>query len=130
MWGKILIFSGLGSISYAAFVAIKQDSLKRLLAYSSVGHVGFIVLALSMHSLEGMQALFFYSLIYMITSIPTWGLVLSCFEGKQKSQNNIILLAGLATSSPLLTFIGAIAFFSLAGIPPLVGFYSNFYFKN
>jgi NADH-quinone oxidoreductase subunit N len=125
MWGNILLFSGLGSIVYTAFVAIKQDSLKRLLAYSSVGHVGFILIALSTNTLEGLEALFFYSIVYMVTSIPTWGLVVSCMEGKNKAQNNIITLAGLATSSPLMGFLGAIALFSLAGIPPLAGFYSK-----
>lgn len=125
IWGNILVFSGLGSIVYAAFVAIKQDSLKRLLAYSSVGHVGFILVALSTNTLEGLEALFFYSVVYMVTSIPTWGLVVSCMEGKNKAQNNIITLAGLATSSPLMAFLGAVALFSLAGIPPLAGFYSK-----
>lgn len=125
VWEKLLLFSALGSIIYAAFVALKQDSLKRLLAYSGIGHVGFILLPLTTNSLDGLQALFFYSLVYTVTSLPVWGVVVSVLGGKAKSQNNITILSGLSTTSPALALIGALAFFSLAGIPPLVGFYSK-----
>lgn len=125
VWEKILLFSALGSIVYSAFVALKQDSLKRLLAYSSIGHVGFILLPLTTNTLDGVQGLFFYTLVYMITSIPTWGLVLACLNGKKASQNSINILGGLPNTSPVLAFVGALAFFSLAGIPPLAGFYAK-----
>jgi NADH-quinone oxidoreductase subunit N len=125
IWEKLLLFSALGSIIYAAFVALKQDSLKRLLAYSGIGHVGFILLPLTTNSLDGLQALFFYSLIYMMTSLPVWAVVVSSLGGKKRSQNSISLLSGLSTTSPALALVGALAFFSLAGIPPLVGFYSK-----
>lgn len=125
IWENLLLFSALGSISFAAFVAIKQDSLKRLLAYSGIGHAGFILLPLSGNSLDGLQALFFYSLVYMVTSLPTWGVVLAAMKGKKDSQNNIIILAGLLNASPALALLAALSFFSLAGIPPLVGFYSK-----
>lgn len=127
IWGKVLLFSALGSIIYSAFVAIKQNSLKRLLAYSGIGHVGFILLPLTTNTLDGLQALFFYMLVYMIGSLPTWAVVLACMNGKKSSQNNISILAGLPTSSPLLGILAALAFFSLAGIPPLVGFYSKIF---
>lgn len=125
VWENLLLFSALGSIAYSAFVAIKQDSLKRLLAYSGIGHVGFMLLPFTTNSCDGIQALFFYSLIYMITSIPTWGLVIASLKGKKNSQNNITILAALPTTSPALALIGALAFFSLAGIPPLAGFYAK-----
>lgn len=127
VWEKVLLFSALGSIIYSAFVAIKQNSLKRLLAYSSIGHVGFILLPLSINSLDGLQAVFFYMLVYMITSLPTWAVVLACMNGKKNSQNNINILAGLPTASPIMAILAALAFFSLAGIPPLVGFYSKIF---
>lgn len=125
VWENILLFSALGSIFYAAFVALKQESLKRLLAYSGIGHVGFILLAFSTNTGDGIQALFFYSLVYMLTSLPVWGLVLATLKAKKKSQNNITILAGLSQTSPTLTILGALAFFSLAGIPPLAGFYAK-----
>ena len=125
VWEKVLLFSALGSIIYAAFVAIKQNSLKRLLAYSGIGHVGFILLPFITNTLDGLQAMFFYLLVYMITSLPTWALVLTCMKGKKNSQNSISILAGLPTSSPILAILAALAFFSLAGIPPLVGFYAK-----
>nr|AML60743.1 NADH dehydrogenase subunit 2 [Monodopsis sp. MarTras21] len=127
VWEKVLLFSALGSIIYSAFVSIKQNSLKRLLAYSSIGHVGFILLPLSTNSLDGLQAVFFYMLVYMITSLPTWAVVLACMNGKKNSQNNINILAGLSTASPIMGILAALAFFSLAGIPPLVGFYSKIF---
>lgn len=127
LWGKFLLFSGLASIAYASFVAIKQDSLKRLLAYSSIGHVGFILIALSTNTMEGVQALFFYSIVYILTSISSWGLIINTMKGKNKSQNSINVLSGLSTSSPVLAFIGSLALFSLAGIPPLAGFYSKIF---
>jgi NADH-quinone oxidoreductase subunit N len=61
----------------------------------------------------------------MVASIPAWGLILNTVEGKKKSQNSINILGGLSTSSPVLAFVGAAAFFSLAGIPPLAGFISK-----
>jgi len=127
VWEKVLLFSALGSIIYAAFVAIKQNSLKRLLAYSGIGHVGFVLLPLTTNTLDGLQAMFFYLLVYMITSLPTWALVLACMKGKKNSQNSIGILAGLPNSSPVLGILAALAFFSLAGIPPLVGFYSKIF---
>jgi NADH-quinone oxidoreductase subunit N len=125
IWENFILFSALGSITFAAFVAIKQDSLKRLLAYSGIGHVGFLLLPLGGNSLDGLQALFFYSLVYMITSLPTWGVVVAALKGKKDSQSNIITLAGLINASPALALLAALSFFSLAGIPPLVGFYSK-----
>lgn len=125
LWEKVLLFSALASIIYAAFVAIKQTSLKRLLAYSGIGHVGFVLLPFTTHTLDGLQAMFFYLLVYMITSLPTWALVSACMKGKKNSQNSIGILAGLPISSPILAILAALAFFSLAGIPPLVGFYAK-----
>jgi NADH-quinone oxidoreductase subunit N len=125
IWESLLLFSALGSIFYAAFVAIKQDSLKRLLAYSGIGHVGFLLLPFTTNTYDGIQALFFYLLVYMVTSIPTWGLVVASLKAKKNSQNNITNLAALPTTSPVLASLGALAFFSLAGIPPLAGFYAK-----
>lgn len=125
IWENLFLFSAVGSIIFAAFVAIKQDSLKRLLAYSGIGHVGFLLLPLAGNSLDSLQALFFYSLVYIVTSLPTWGIVLAVLGGKKDGQNNITLLAGLTNASPALAILAALSFFSLAGIPPLVGFYSK-----
>lgn len=125
VWQNLLLVAAVGSIILSAFVALKQDSLKRLLAYSSIGHVGFMLLPLASNTIEGVQALFFYTLIYMLTSLPVWGTLLFCLEGKKKSQNSITLLSGLPNSSPFLGLLACLSFFSLAGIPPLVGFYSK-----
>jgi NADH-quinone oxidoreductase subunit N len=123
IWEKLLLFSAIGSIAYASFVALKQDSLKRLLAYSGISHVGFLLLPLATNNIDGIQALFFYTLIYIITSLPVWGVVLSSMNRRKNS--HITILAGLPVTNPALAFIGALSFFSLAGIPPLAGFYAK-----
>jgi NADH-quinone oxidoreductase subunit N len=123
IWEKLLLFSAVGSIIYASFVALKQDSLKRLLAYSGISHVGFLLLPLSTNNLDGTQALFFYTMVYVITSLPVWGVVLSSMSLKKNS--HITVLAGLPITNPALAFLGALSFFSLAGIPPLAGFYAK-----
>lgn len=123
IWEKLLLFSAVGSIVYASFVALKQNSLKRLLAYSGISHVGFLLLPLSAYNLDGAQALFFYILIYIITSLPVWGVVVSSMSLRKNS--HITVLAGLPITNPSLAFLGALSFFSLAGIPPLAGFYAK-----
>ena len=125
LWQSLVLFAAVGSIVYSSFVALKQDSLKRLLAYSGIGHGGFLLLPLASNTIEGVQALFFYILVYMLTSLPVWGVVLACMGGKPHSQTSIPILAGLPNASPFLAFLGALAFLSHAGIPPLAGFYSK-----
>nr|YP_010455066.1 NADH dehydrogenase subunit 2 [Vischeria punctata]UUA03902.1 NADH dehydrogenase subunit 2 [Vischeria punctata] len=124
-WEKILLFSAIGSIAYSSIVAIKQHNLKRLLAYSSIGHVGYMLLALAVGSADGTQALIFYSFVYILSSIPVWCLLIYCMKGRKSSQTSIITLSALPNTSPVLALAGGLGFFSLAGIPPLVGFYSK-----
>jgi NADH-quinone oxidoreductase subunit N len=109
-----------------SFVALKQKKIKRLLAYSSISHVGYMLLAFSANSIEGTQALFFYLIIYMITSLILWSLLLSINTSKNIERSKTLVdLSFLATTNPLLAMTGLIAFFSLAGVPPLAGFYAK-----
>nr|YP_009579073.1 NADH dehydrogenase subunit 2 [Vischeria stellata]QBK36856.1 NADH dehydrogenase subunit 2 [Vischeria stellata] len=125
LWEKMLLFSSICSIAYSSIVAIKQHNLKRLLAYSSIGHVGYMLLALAADSADGMQALIFYFFVYILSSIPIWSLVVYCMKKRKDSQTNINILSALPNTSPVLALAGGLGFFSLAGIPPLVGFYSK-----
>ena len=127
LWGQLVLFSAVTSILYGAFLALKQNSMKRLLAYSGISHAGFMLLPLATNNINGIQSLFLYSLVYIITSLPIWGVVVGVMGGKKESQDDITNLSALAITSPLLAFIGALSLFSLAGIPPLVGFYSKLY---
>jgi NADH-quinone oxidoreductase subunit N len=120
------VFFALFSVTIGSFVALRQKKLKRLLAYSSISHVGYMLLAFSANSIEGTQSLFFYLIIYMITSLVLWSLVLSINTLKNTNRSKTLVdLSFLSTTNPLLALTGLIAFFSLAGVPPLVGFYAK-----
>jgi NADH-quinone oxidoreductase subunit N len=114
------------SVIVGALGALQQKKLKRLLAYSSISHVGYLLLAFASNSLEATEALFFYLIIYTITSFCIWSIVLSLNSSQNKDKNKTITdLTVIASQNPLLGFTSLLAFFSLAGIPPLVGFYAK-----
>lgn len=118
----LLIFS-LCSVVFGSFTALSQKKLKRLLAFSSISHVGYLLLAFSINSIEGTQSLFFYLVIYLLTSLCIWSIFigLSTFDNNFKSRT-IGDLSSLSTINPLLALTAIFSFFSLASIPPLVGF--------
>jgi NADH-quinone oxidoreductase subunit N len=122
----VLIFSSIASVIVGSFVALKQKKLKRLLAYSSINHVGYLLLAFASNSLEGTQALFFYLIVYMITSLCVWSIFLSLntLLNEQKSKT-LVDLASVAILNPVLGFTAMVALFSLAGVPPLAGFFAK-----
>ena len=122
----IVIFFSLISVIVGSFVALKQKKIKRLLAYSSISHVGYMLLAFSANSIEGTQALFFYLIIYMITSLVLWSILLSVntLDNAERSKT-LVDLSFLSATNPLLALTGLLAFFSLAGVPPLAGFYAK-----
>jgi NADH-quinone oxidoreductase subunit N len=108
----IVIFFSLVSVIVGSFVALKQKKIKRLLAYSSISHVGYMLLAFSANSIEGTQALFFYLIIYMITSLILWSILLSVNtlnnDGRSKT---LVDLSFLSATNPLLALTGLLAFF-------------------
>jgi NADH-quinone oxidoreductase subunit N len=122
----ILIFFSLASVIVGSFTALKQKKVKRLLAYSSISHVGYMLLAFSANSVDGTRALFFYLIIYMLTSLILWSILLSIntFENNERSKT-LVDLSFLSATNPLLALTGLVAFFSLAGVPPLAGFYAK-----
>jgi len=122
----VFTFCCIFSVLIGSFVALKQKKIKRLLAYSSISHVGYLLLAFSSNSIEGTQFLFFYIFIYMITSFGLWSLVLSLDNFSNSGKSKTLLdLGALSTKNPLLSFSAMIALFSLAGIPPLSGFFAK-----
>ena len=133
---NVLIFAAISSLAIGSFGAIKQSNLKRLLAYSSIGHVGFVLFGLSTLSLEGIKACVIYMVIYSALSVGNFGfltLISRVDDDKYESDANddkrysISSLSGLANKNPILAFSFAILMFSTAGIPPLAGFFSKFY---
>jgi len=129
-FGETLLFFSIGSalcsVIIGSFVALKQKKLKRLLAYSSISHVGYLLLAFSCNSLEGTQSLFFYLIIYMLTSFTIWSVILSLNTSTNLDKSKTLIdLSSLSTVNPLLAFTALVAFFSLAGVPPLAGFFAK-----
>ena len=109
-----------------AHAAIAQSNLKRLLAYSSIGHVGYVLIALAAGNDDGLKALAIYMFIYMIMNISVFAILLSL-----KSSNGFVEkieeLSGLSKSNPLVGLSLAIIMLSMAGIPPFIGFFGKFY---
>lgn len=123
MWSLLLLMSGIISVVIGGFVAFKQENLKRLLAYSGVGHVGFILLAMSTKSVTGIQVSLFYAIVYMLTSVLIWSVFLSTLSlEKNELSYSINHWGGLSSVNPSLSLVLSLGLFSLAGIPPLVGF--------
>jgi len=122
----VLILFSIASVIVGSFVALRQKKLKRLLAYSSISHVGYLLLAFSSNSLEGTQSLFFYLVVYMITSLSIWSIVLSLNTNKNNNKSKTLIdLSAIAFTNPLFGFTAMISFFSLAGVPPLAGFFAK-----
>jgi len=113
---------GFLSILVGSIIAIKQTRIKRLLAYSAISHMGYILIGLITGNIEGIQSVFFYLIVYIITNICIWGSILGIKKIKFISE-----LKNLFLINPLLIFTLLISFFSLAGVPPLIGFLSKLF---
>ena len=124
-WGPILQVLAVGSLAVGALGAIAQTNIKRMLAYSSIGHVGFLLVGLSIGSALGHQSVLLYLAIYIFMSMGAFCLVLVL--NKSGVGDEIKDYSGLAKKRPLLAFLMAIFMFSMAGIPPLAGFIAKLY---
>ena len=125
-WQMIIIFLAVASMVFGAVAAIGQKNLKRLVAYSSIGHMGYALAGLSTGTNEGIQSSILYITIYFIMNL---GLFCCLFMMKRndKYYERIEDLSGLSKNHPLLSLSLLIVLFSLAGIPPLAGFFAKFY---
>jgi len=131
-WQDILIFSAALSMLIGSITGLYQNRIKRLLAYSAIGHVGYILIGLVTGSLLGLQALLVYLVIYIIMSLNMFGIILALRKTKHPSgQSKAITflndLKQLAYHQPLTAVMLTLSLFSMAGIPPLAGFYSKWY---
>jgi len=125
-WRQIVVFISVASMLLGAFAAIGQINIKRLLAYSSIGHMGYALVGLAAGTAVGAQSVLIYMAIYIVMTIGTFGCVLLMRRNGQAVEN-IDDLAGLARTQPMLAAALAIFMFSLAGIPPLAGFFAKLY---
>ena len=125
-WQGIIIFLSIASMILGAVAAIGQSNIKRLMAYSSIGHMGYILAGLSTGTNAGIQSTLIYLVIYLLMTLGAFGCI---FMLKRESiyYENINELSGLSKNHPMLALCFLIIFFSLAGIPPLAGFFAKFY---
>jgi NADH-quinone oxidoreductase subunit N len=125
-WQQILVFISIASMVLGAFAAIGQTNIKRLLAYSSIGHMGYALIGLAAGSPEGVQSVIIYMAIYLIMTLGSFACVLA-MRRKDGQIETISDLAGLARTNGLHAFFLAVFMFSLAGIPPLAGFFAKYF---
>lgn len=125
-WQQVLVFISIASMVLGAFAAIGQTNIKRLLAYSSIGHMGFALVGLASGSQEGVRGVVVYMMVYLIMTLGAFACVLA-MKRNGKQVEEIADLAGLARNDKTLAFVFATLMFSLAGIPPLAGFFGKYF---
>jgi NADH-quinone oxidoreductase subunit N len=125
-WQQIIVFVSIASMVLGAFAAIGQTNIKRLMAYSSIGHMGFALVGLASGTETGVKAVIIYMLIYAIMTLGTFACILA-MRREEGPVENINDLAGLAKNDLTMAFLMAMLMFSLAGIPPLAGFFGKFF---
>jgi NADH-quinone oxidoreductase subunit N len=125
VWYPALIMLALASVLVANLFAIQQLNIKRLLAFSSIAQVGFLLIGLSAHTQTGATSVLFFLIIYLFSNLAAFGVVsvLSSEYGKEEIQQ----LSGLYSTHPFLSWVLALSLFSLAGIPPTAGFFGKFF---
>ena len=125
-WQQIVVFVSIASMLLGSFAAIGQRNIKRLMAYSSIGHMGFALIGLAAGTAEGVQGVLIYMAIYITMTLGAFAVILSM----RRSTGMVELidqLAGLSRTHPSTAFFLAMLLFSMAGVPPLAGFFAKFY---
>ena len=125
-WQQIIVFISIASMVLGAFAAIGQKNIKRLMAYSSIGHMGYALVGLAANSEAGVRGVVIYMLIYLVMTLGTFAFILA-MRRKDGNVEQISDLAGLSNTNPMMATILTILMFSLAGIPPLAGFWGKWY---
>jgi NADH-quinone oxidoreductase subunit N len=125
-WQEIVAFVSIASMLLGSFAAIGQRNIKRLMAYSSIGHMGFALIGLAAGTSEGVQGVLVYMAIYVTMTLGTFAVILSMRRDGGMVES-IDQLAGLARTHPTMAFMLAMLLFSMAGVPPLAGFFAKFY---
>ncbi len=125
-WKQIIIAVSVASMALGAFAAIGQTNIKRLMAYSSIGHVGYALIGLAAGTQQGVQGILVYLAIYVAMTLGTFACILAMRRADGQVET-ISDLSGLSRNRPMLAFMLAMLLFSMAGIPPLAGFFAKFY---
>jgi NADH-quinone oxidoreductase subunit N len=125
-WQQIVVFVSIASMALGSFSAVGQRNIKRLMAYSSIGHMGFALVGLAAGTSDGIQGVLVYMAIYVAMTLGTFACIIS-MRRQGKPVEDISDLAGLARTKPVMAFFFAMLMFSMAGVPPLAGFFAKFY---
>lgn len=125
-WQQIIVVAAVLSMALGAFAALRQQNIKRLMAYSSIGNVGYVLLGLASGSEKGIQSIVFYLAIYLVMTLGVFATILM-MKRRGVMVESVSDLAGLAKSQPMMAFAMLLFMFSLAGIPPLAGFWGKLY---
>lgn len=124
-WHQVIIFVSIGSMLLGSFGALAQNNIKRLMAYSSIGHVGYALIGLAVGDQSGIRAVLIYLAIYLAMNAGTFGVILSMRQ-KGRAMEAVDDLAGLSKTHPLMALSLTIFMLSMAGIPPLAGFLGKY----
>src|SRR5580658_3077560 len=125
-WQEIVTFVSIASMLLGSFAAIGQRNIKRLLAYSSIGHMGFALVGLAAGTSQGVQGVLVYMAIYITMTLGVFAVILTMRRSTGMVES-IDQLSGLARTHPTMAFLMAMLLFSMAGVPPLAGFFAKFY---
>ena len=125
-WQTIIIFLSIASMILGAVADIGQNNIKRLMAYSTIGHMGYALAGLATGTNQGIQSTIVYLTIYLVMNLGAFGCIFM-MKREKIFYENINDLSGLSKNHPMLAFGFLIILFSLAGIPPLAGFFAKFY---
>ena len=125
-WQQIVVFVSIASMALGSFAAIGQRNIKRLMAYSSIGHMGFALVGLAAGTAEGVQGVVLYLAIYVAMTLSSFAVILTMKRNGQPTEQ-VSDFAGLSRTNPVLAFFFEMLLFSLAGVPPLAGFFAKFY---
>ncbi|HTV44542.1 MAG TPA: NADH-quinone oxidoreductase subunit NuoN [Stellaceae bacterium] len=125
-WRQVVVFLSIASMILGSVAAIAQPNIKRLMAYSSIGHVGYLLIGVAAGTAEGIRGTLVYLAIYLFMNVGAWGVIL-CMRREGRMLEQIADLAGLSRTRPALALALGIFLFALAGIPPTAGFFAKLY---
>jgi NADH-quinone oxidoreductase subunit N len=125
-WQQILVFVAIASMALGSFAAIGQRNIKRLMAYSSIGHMGFALIGLAAGTEQGVRGVMIYMVIYLVMTLGSFAFIMA-MRSNGSNVENISDLSGLARTKPAMALFFGVLLFSLAGVPPLAGFFAKFY---
>ncbi len=125
-WQQVIIFAAVASMLLGSFAGLAQSNIKRLMAYSSIANVGYALVALAVAGHSGMQALLIYLALYVVNTLGVFGVIL-CLRRKGVMVESMQDLSGLSKTNPMLALAMTIFMFSLAGVPPLAGFFGKYF---